>query len=845
MGKIKTSSPGTELWWRQMLKKIQKIMTMRTFLFSPFLLFLISFFYQNGYCQKSDVVPSVAEKTANMKAYSGYFNYYWEASTGKIWLEVEQFDTEFLYVNSLPAGIGSNDIGLDRNQLGSDRIVKFVRSGPKILLVQPNYNYRAVSNNPDERAAVEGAFAQSVLWGFKLEAEEKGKILVDLTPFLLRDAHDVIGRLKSRKQGSYKLEDSRSAIYLERTKNFPKNSEFEATMTFTGSPEGGWIRSVTPDSKAVTVRQHHSFIELPDDDYQPRTFDPRSGFIPLSFRDYATPISQPIVKRYILRHRLKKKDPTAAMSEAVEPIIYYLDRGAPEPIKSALMEGAAWWNQAFEAAGYKNAFQVKELPVGVDPMDVRYNLINWVHRSTRGWSYGSSVTDPRTGEIIKGHVLLGSLRVRQDFLIAQGLIEAYENGTTPDPRLEQMALARLRQLSAHEVGHTIGLTHNFAASYNDRASVMDYPHPYITLEENGKIDFSKAYDIGIGNWDKRMILYGYQDFPEGTDEKNALDQIITENIRLGYHFISDQDARPQGGAHPIAHLWDNGQSSAVAELQRLTDLRKKALTNFSEKNIPVGMPMAYLENILVPLYLAHRYQVEAVSKVIGGVNYTYALRGDGQITNEMVADAAQREALAALLNTLNPSFLAIPEHIIKLIPPQPMGYYRDRELFNTHTGLTFDPLGAVESSAHNTVSFLLQPQRLARVVEQHARDHSRLSLSELIDQTLKAAAVKLDQLPYDQEIERVVEKLVVHQLLRLAGDEKIMQQVSAVALYKINQLETQLEAQLKSTRSPNQSAHVTYLLTQIDQFKRDPKAYQVPEAPELPDGSPIGCGGMH
>ena len=812
---------------------------MRTQLLLPLVVLLC--FFSNSFGQKVEKKPSLSEKIADMQAFSGYFNYYWDETTGKIWLEVDKLDEEFLYVNSLPAGVGSNDIGLDRNQLGSDRIVKFIRSGPKVLLVQPNYDYRAVSDNPDERAAVEQAFAQSVIWGFKVDAEENGKVLIDLTPFLLRDAHNVIGRLKSRKQGSYKLDASRSTLYLPRTKNFPKNSEFEATVTYTGNAEGGWIRSVTPDSKAITVRQHHSFIELPDDSYQPRPFDPRSGFIPLRFRDYATPISQPIVKRFILRHRLEKKNPSARVSEPVEPIIYYLDRGAPEPIKSALIEGASWWNQAFEAIGYKNAFQVKELPEGADPMDVRYNLINWVHRSTRGWSYGSSVVDPRTGEIIKGHVLLGSLRVRQDFLIAQGLIAAYEEGTTPDPKLEQMALARLRQLSAHEVGHTIGLTHNFAASYNDRASVMDYPHPYITLDASGNVDFSQAYDVGIGDWDKRMILYGYQDFPDGTDEKAALGDVIAENIRMGFRFIADQDARPQGGAHPVAHLWDNGQS-AVSELERLSDLRKKAMANFSEKNIPEGMPMAYLEHVLVPLYLAHRYQIEAVSKVIGGVNYSYALRGDGQVVNEMISDEAQRKALDALLATLDPEFLVIPEHILKLIPPQPMGYSRDRELFKTHTGLTFDPLGAAESSAHNTVSFLLHPQRLARVVEQHARDNKRLSLPELIDKTLEAVEVSSKASSYEQEIGRMVEKTVVHQLLRLAGDESVMRQVAAVALYRINQLDGRLEGAFNNTTDSNQRAHISYLKNQIAQFKRDPKGYKVPEAPAMPDGSPIGCG---
>lgn len=792
--------------------------------------------------EKANKKPvTISEKTQNMQAQDGYFKYYWDAKTGKIWLEIDKLDTEFLYVNSLSAGVGSNDIGLDRNQLGSDRIVKFVRSGPKILLVQPNFKYRAVSDNPDERKSVEEAFAQSVLWGFKVEVEEGNRQLVDLTKFLLRDAHNVSGRLNSSKQGSYKLDASRSAIFLDRTKNFPKNSEFEATLTFTGQPKGAWIRSVTPTPGAVTVRQHHSFIELPDSNYKPRVFDPRAGVIPISYQDYATPISQPLVKRFIIRHRLEKKNPSATTSEAVEPIIYYLDRGAPEPIKSALIEGASWWNQAFEAAGYKNAFQVKVLPKDADPMDVRYNLINWVHRSTRGWSYGSSVVDPRTGEILKGHVLLGSLRVRQDFLIAQGLINAYEKGETPDPRLEQMALARLRQLSAHEVGHTLGFTHNFASSYNDRASVMDYPHPYLTLDANGNIDYSKAYDVGIGEWDKRTVIYAYQDFPDETDEKQALKKILADNIKMGLLFISDRDARPPSGAHPIAHLWDNGKS-AIDELQRLSKVRQTALNNFSEQNIPVGAPFATLENVLVPLYLAHRYQVEGVAKVLGGVNYSYATRGDGQVINEMIDDKMQREALQALLGTITPEFLAIPEHVIGLLPPQPFGYSRGRENFKTHTGLTFDPLGAAESSAHNTIKFLLTPARLSRLVEQHARDNSRLSLNSVIADLIKATEVKDNWSSYHQEIGRMVQKLVVQHLLKLAGDKNIMRQVSATALYQVNLLEKNLSTLTNNTSNVEQAAHIMYLLEQIAQFRKQPSDYKMPRAPSMPDGSPIGCG---
>ncbi|MFB9841918.1 zinc-dependent metalloprotease [Mucilaginibacter ginsenosidivorans] len=800
---------------------------------SLFLLLVCSF--QIVKAQKPNDIES---KTKGLSKYSGYFNFYWNEKTGQVLLEVDRLNDEFLYVNSLPAGVGSNDLGLDRGQIGDSRIVKFIRSGDKVLLIQPNYSYRAVSSNPDERKSVEEAFAQSVIWGFKVEAEDSGRVLIDITNFLLRDSHQIARKLGNSNQGNYHADDSRSAIYLPNTKSFPENTEFEAIITLAGTGIGSEIRSVTPDANYVTVRMHHSFIKLPDNNYKPRKFDPRSGYYDNEYMDYATPIDEPIVKRFIARHRLEKKDPNAAMSEPVKPIVYYLDRGAPEPVRSALMEGASWWNQAFEAAGYKNAFQVKLLPEDADPMDIRYNLIQWVHRSTRGWSYGESILDPRTGEIIKGQVSLGSLRVRQDFLIAEGLVQPYEDGKPVSDKMMKMALARLRQLAAHEVGHTLGLQHNFTASVNNRASVMDYPPPVFSLNTDGTIDLSNAYATGIGGWDKRAILFGYQDFPAGTNEDEALKNIMVETLKEGYLYISDDDARPAGSAHPQAHLWDAG-TNAADELNRLMVIRKHVLDNFSEKAIRQDAPMATIEEVLVPMYLVQRYQVEAASKMLGGLYYTFAIKNDGQTVTRFVPPAEQWKAFNALMGTITPEALALPEKLIEKIPPRPIGYPRTRETFKSRTGLTFDPMSAAESAAGNTLEFMLQPERAARLVEYHARDEKQPGLEAVLNK-LVAQTWKAPQLTgYKGELQRLVNDLALKQLLTLAATTSAPESVRGMALLQITELKKWMSKAVL-TSGGEQKASLLFGLAQLNEFEKNPDKFKPAPVVNMPDGSPIG-----
>ena len=772
------------------------------------------------------------KESDSISLYSGFFNFYYDSNNDHIYLEVENLEKEFLYVNSLSEGIGSNDIGLDRGQLGGRRVVYFKKAGNRLLLIEPNQKYRANSKNYLEKKSIEQAFAKSVIWSFLIKEIKKSSYIIDINDFLLNDSHGVSKRLKSKEQGSYSVNKLRSSMELDRTKAFPKNIEFDVQLTFTGEPLGGLIKSVTPSADAVTVNQHHSFIELPPLDFKMRRFDPRSGVNAFRFYDYATPVSEPTLQEYVVRHRLEKKNPNLKISEAKDPIIYYLDNGTPEPVRSALLEGGRWWNQAFESIGYKNAFQVKVLPDDADPLDIRYNVIQWVHRSTRGWSYGASIVDPRTGEILKGQVSLGSLRIRQDFMIALALTDSpFKINSKKNKKVLEMALARIRQLSAHEIGHTLGFAHNFAASSNNRSSVMDYPHPKISIVE-GKINYENAYEVGIGEWDKISVSYNYSEFPDQINEEYALANILEKSFKNGHRFISDSDSRPIGGAHPKSHLWDNGTNPTM-ELYNLLEIRKIAMNQFSLDHLRVGENYSILEDRLVPLYFLHRYQVEAVVKLIGGLDYDYGVKSNIKYEISAVGESDQKNALKALLKSISPTELTIPNSLHSILSPRTFGNYRNRESFGSQTGTTFDYLGIANSLSDAIIGMILNPQRLSRLVQQESIYNKNLTLKELISQLTNQIFKTQQSNKYSKSINEINQSNLLKHLMIIGKNSDVYPQVRAEIYNELDKLETWLKKNPKIKYSK-------FYQNQIVQFKSQPEMISPLKTEKIPDGSPIG-----
>ncbi|NNF06547.1 MAG: DUF5117 domain-containing protein, partial [Candidatus Eisenbacteria bacterium] len=807
------------------------------------LLFVLVSFSLPANAQEDDGLPTIAAKTEGMGLLSGFLNFYVDEEAGKIWLRLpapegeRDLCREVLYVHGLIQGLGSNPVGLDRGQVSSGQILHFRRIGPRVLLEAPNLMYRAESNNPDERKAVQQSFATSVLWGAEVAAvDPDGASLVDFTSFLLRDGHGVVSTLSYTNQGSFSLNRDRSAVELGGCLAFPENVVFESTLTFTGDKPGGHVRSTTPTPEAVTVRAHYGFLKLPDDGYRPRRFDARIGVFAESYMDYAVPIASSLEKKWVVRYRLEKVDPTAERSPAREPIVFYVDRGAPEPIRSALVDGAAWWAEAFEAAGFEDAYRVEVLPEGVNPLDARYNVIQWVHRSTRGWSYGGGVSDPRTGEMIKGHVNLGSLRVRQDRRIFEALAGADASGSGSPNDPVQIALARIRQLSAHEVGHSLGMAHNFAAStYDDRASVMDYPAPLVSVGQNGALDFSKAYGVGIGTWDKLCVRYAYTQFPPGVDEEQALSAIVDEALE-NHLFVADSDARSTRNSDPRGNLWDNG-ADPVEELRAIMEVRARGIANFGIQNVQTGRPLAELEETFAPLYFLHRFQVQAAAKVVGGMEYNYAHRGDGQWTTRMVSADRQREALAAVTGLLSPRVLDIPEKILEVLVPRPFGSYRNREMFASSTSPAFDALGAAGTATDQVVGLLLDRARLGRVYDFHRRDSRMPSVREVLDELIGQVMTARGSGGRERAVQNVIRRATIDRMIEVAGQENLAPHLRA-------EIEAALEVVLSRM---GESSQELSLAGDIQRFlsREVTTSGDLKNPAPLPPGSPIGNGGPY
>ncbi|MEP6492706.1 MAG: zinc-dependent metalloprotease [bacterium] len=782
------------------------------------------------------VSTSIAGRTAGMDRRDGFLPIYLDPRQGRILLELPRDSTRALLLITQATGLGSNPIGIDRGSSGATHVARFDRDGDRVFLVLENWAYRSSAGNPDHARTVAEAFPPSTVAALPLLADEGGKLLVDLTDVAMRDWNDVVGTLARSQQGTYALARDRSTIYRPYTKAFPENTEIDVALTFaTTGRAGNTVEAIVPDGRALTLRQHLSFLKLPDDAYKPRVLDPRVGYFGVSFKDYARPIQEPLQVRWASRHRLERVNPNDPNSPIKAPIRYYVDRGIPEPMRSATLDGVKWWEQAFDRAGLRGGFKVELLPEGVDPMDARYNVVQWENRNERGWSVGGALTDPRTGEMIKGMARLDSHRARTDYNLYAGLM-----GANASPADTAFVLSRVRQVSAHEVGHTLGLGHNYIASTYERGSVMDYPPPRVKLDAGGRIDLSQAYAVGPGAYDVWAIHWGYGIFP-AANERDSLRTIVADGLKSGFLYLSDADARPEYGSDPRVNLWDDA-ATPLDFLKTQNAVRRVAIKNFGERNIRPGEPIALLQERFVPVYFMHRFALNGTSKAIGGMEYSNAVRGDAEQATRPVPYQQQMDALHLMLDALRPEELAIPDTVLTLMAPGASAVTPTVELFQSRTRPAFDELGAAQTLAQMDLDMLLQRDRAARLVEFATRGNGpHLTLGATIDALVAATwEAPPASTPKLAALLRVTQRSVADKLLMLAADAEAAPQVRAMAELKVADLRARARAKQAVSKNDDERAH---WLSIVNDFNRWIDKRELPKfSPSLvaPPGDPFG-----
>ena len=724
----------------------------------------------------------------------------YEEDTGRVLLEVRELDAPLIYANNLAAGLGTSGPLLDRGQMGNEMLVRFERRGAKVLLVEENTDHRALSDNEALQRSVDESFARSVLAAFEIEEERDGALVVDATDFFLTDVFDIKRRIEGAEMGRPSLDADRSYIEPEYTAAFPENSEIRAALTFAVDEPSSELQTHTPDGRSVTLEQQHSFLALPDEEYEPREFHPRAGIFPHVFFDFAQGHDTDYRQRWLWRWRLVPSDKEAYLDgelvEPEEPIVFYMDPAIPEPYRSTFIEGGLWWNDVFEAAGFKDAFRIEELPEDADPMDARYNMIHWVHRRERGPSIGPSHKDPRTGEIINSIVRMDSFRSLVNHDIWMGFRPAAgPDGLALDS--ERMAMDRRLQHTAHEIGHALGLAHNFIAATHERASVMDYPVPLVRLDEDGYLDISEAYEPGPGAHDELAVRYAYTWFPDEEAEREGLAEIMEDAKDEGLRFITGGDAQPDG-SFPDATVWVEGEDMLSA-LERTLGVRSALVEAFDERALDEGEPFSFLDKRFAHVYFHHRTALEGVIKYLGGMEFAYALKGEDLSPTRRIPPEEQEQALERVLETLEPDHLRVPGAVADLIPPRPFGWDWQGEdpLFDDDAGAAFDPLFAAHSLAQETVDGVLHPERVNRMVSYHARDADFPGPQEVLDELIEAS---WGQEPEDHaEMEqgstlvRITQRSVLDGMLDLAASDRISSEARAVVEDRLKDLADDLD----------------------------------------------------